>query len=572
MLRFTLHRPSQNSAVSTCCHGMSCRDISCRVHVGVPLMPASHTHEDRLALASLRCDVLAGVTGLRRVRSFDLLDPTGSLLLQPGHEQTPPGFEDAPIEARLLGDVPARLLHGSPRGAGHALDVEALDPDHVETGGEVGAGFLNPVFAPVAVPGFQLADQGLHLPAAVRPAPGAREPALEPQEPLGFFRAQPSRAGHLAGGQRHRDGDTTIHTDDLTCARRGDRFGNHSERDMPTTRPVTGNAVRPPVRQVAAAFERNPTDLWDQHTRPCPVVLTDPQRLRSHDPQALMLAGFTPRRATMGSGEEPLPRLVKIPQRLLLDGLRPAGKPRLRSPGGSQLRGLGVESRTGSFPTRPHQALLEAEVPHIPGVAALPQQEHLLCSARVQPEPHGTQRSSGLRHPGRNQTPILGAVAAPSTTSTSIWCSSPHTGVACSTRRCSACANSSWRRCAQTSARLWPSSTQPKTMFTCSCSTRRRWRSPTWSTHSRAFRLGGCGRTSSAGSTRLRYAAGYGPRHTSLDHVAVHRSASSRTTSQTRNDQTRQSFHPAPKDRVSTPKHLRIGAAAGLNPLNAARG
>src|SRR5665811_2464220 len=138
--------------------------------------------------------------------------------------------------------------------------------------------------------------------AAVRPAPGAREPALEPQEPLGFFRAQPSRAGHLAGGQRHRDGDTTIHTDDLTCARRGDRFGDHSERDMPTTRPVTGNAVRPPVRQVAAAFERNPTDLRDQHTRACPVVLTDPQRLRSHDPQALMLAGFTPRRATMGSG------------------------------------------------------------------------------------------------------------------------------------------------------------------------------------------------------------------------------------------------------------------------------
>src|SRR5450759_505035 len=93
MLRFTLHRTSQNSAVSTCCHGMSCRAISCRVHDTVRLMPASHAHEERLALASLRCDVLAGVTGLRRVRSFDLLDPTGSLLLQPGHEQTPSGFE-----------------------------------------------------------------------------------------------------------------------------------------------------------------------------------------------------------------------------------------------------------------------------------------------------------------------------------------------------------------------------------------------------------------------------------------------------------------------------------------------
>jgi hypothetical protein len=114
MLRFTLHRPSQNSAVSTRCHDMPCRDICGRVHVGVRPVPASHANESRLALATLRCDVLAGVTGLRRVPSFDLLDPAGRFLLQPGHEQTPTGFEDAPVQASLLGDVPARLRHGSP--------------------------------------------------------------------------------------------------------------------------------------------------------------------------------------------------------------------------------------------------------------------------------------------------------------------------------------------------------------------------------------------------------------------------------------------------------------------------
>src|SRR5665647_3953864 len=103
-----------------------------------------------------------------------------------------------------------------------------------------------------------------------------------------------------------------------------------------------------------------------QHTRACPVVAADPHSRRPDDPQTLMLAGFTPRRAPMGSCEELPPRMVKVPQRLLLDGLRPAGKPRLRSPGSSQLRGLGVEARRGSLPTRPHQALLEAEVPHIP--------------------------------------------------------------------------------------------------------------------------------------------------------------------------------------------------------------
>ena len=535
MLRFTLHRPSQKSAVSTCLHDMSCRDVSGRVHVGVPLMPASHAHEDRLALATLRCDVLAGVTGLRRIRSFDLLDPTGSLLLQPGHEQTPTGFEDAAIAARLLGDVPARRLDGSPRGAGHGLDVEVLDPDHVETGGEIAAGLLNPVLAPVNLPGFQPADQGPGFPAAVRPAPGARKPALEPQEPLGFLAAQPSRTGHLTGGQRHRDADTPVHTDDPAGVRRRDRVGNHSERDMPTTRPVAGNAVRLPTGQGAAAFERSPTDLGDQHARACPVVAADPQRLRSHDPQTLMLAGSTPRRAPMGSGKELPPRLVNVAQRLL--------------------PGLGVESRRGSLPTRPHQALLQAEVPHIPGVAAPPQQEHLLRGARIQTEPHGKQRSVGRRHPGGNRTPILAVDAARSQPARPSGVRHPRTGVACSTRRCSTGANKSSPRCARTSTRPWPSSTERKTMSTCSCSPRRTRRSPTSSSTEKASHPVGYARTSSAGSTRLQCEAGSGPRHTSPGRGVVHRSALSRTTSQTRNDPTRQAFLPALKDRVSTPEH-----------------
>src|ERR1035437_3687855 len=371
MLRFTLHRPSQNSAVSTCWHGMACRDVSGRVHVGVRPVPASHTYEGRLALATLRSDVLAGMTGLRRVRSFHFLDPAGRFLVQSGDEQTPPGFEDAPVEPGLLCDVPARVLHGPSRRAGHAFDVEVLDPDHVEAEGEVGAGFLKPVFAPVAIAGFQPADQGPHFPAAVRPAPGVGESALQPQEPLSFLRPQTLRAGHLTRGQCHRDSDTPVHADDAADPWGGDRCGDHSERDMPTTRPLACDAVRLPVRQGAAAFELQPADLGDQHTGPCTVVAADPQPRTSDDPQTLMLAGFTPRRAPMGSCEERPPPLVKVAQRLLLDGLRPAGKPRFRPPGGRQLCGLGAQARRGALPGPPHQALLQAEAPNLTGLAAL---------------------------------------------------------------------------------------------------------------------------------------------------------------------------------------------------------
>jgi hypothetical protein len=58
-----------------------------------------------------------------------------------------------------------------------------------------------------------------------------------------------------------------------------------------------------------------------------------------------------------------------------------------------------------------------------------------------------------------------------------------------------------------------------------------------------------------AESTRLRSAAGSSPRHTSPDHAVARHCPQSRTTSPIRNDQTRQRFLDALKDRVSTPDH-----------------
>jgi hypothetical protein len=153
MLRFTLHRPSQDSAVSTCWRAMSRRDVSGRVHVGVRPVPAGHAHEGRLALATLGSDVLAGVTGLRRVRSFHFFDPTGRFLLQQATSRPQPDLR----MPRLSPAFCATFLPGFatvPRGAGHGLDVEVLEADHVEPAGEVGAGLLGPVLAPVAVFGF----------------------------------------------------------------------------------------------------------------------------------------------------------------------------------------------------------------------------------------------------------------------------------------------------------------------------------------------------------------------------------------------------------------------------------
>src|ERR1035437_1063617 len=117
------------------------------------------------------------------------------------------------------------------------LHVEVLDPDHIKPAGEVGGGLLGPVFAPAAIFGFQPCDQSLHLVAAVGPAGCAGESALQQHGPAGFLQAQPARTGHLTRGQRPRDSDTPVPPDDATGPRRRDRFGDHSQRDMPTPPP-----------------------------------------------------------------------------------------------------------------------------------------------------------------------------------------------------------------------------------------------------------------------------------------------------------------------------------------------
>jgi putative transposase len=67
---------------------------------------------------------------------------------------------------------------------------------------------------------------------------------------------------------------------------------------------------------------------------------------------------------------------------------------------------------------------------------------------------------------------------------------------------------------------------------------------------SRRLRQDFTGRINQAGMRE-----GPGPRRTSPDHAAARHCTSSMTTSQTRNDPTKQGFLPALKDRVSTPDH-----------------
>ena len=243
-MRFAFHRPAQCDHVSARCHrsstgGPAPCDVACRVHIRVVPMPALDATESRLALTRVRCDMQASVAGLRRERGIDLLDPAGSLLLQAGRQHCPPGGGDAPVEPGLGPDIPSGLVDGSAGRPGHGFDGEVLDADHVETAGEIGAGLLDPVFTPVSVPGFPPGDGRLDLPAAVRPALSAGQPALQPQ-----------RAAPLPSGEARRGSSSPR----WTGRRRRSR-----PRSTPTTSPVPGaGSGRGSRRTRGASAQRGP--------------------------------------------------------------------------------------------------------------------------------------------------------------------------------------------------------------------------------------------------------------------------------------------------------------------------
>jgi hypothetical protein len=115
----------------------------------------------------------------------------------------------------------------------------------------------------------------------------------------------------------------------------------------------------------------------------------DVARFESDLPEAFMHTGLTPRRATVGAVEKVAHRLREVPQRLLLDGVRPGCQPLVFGADGSQLGTLLVVTGAAAawLPVLP---LLDGQIPHKPGVATVFGQCCRLLRAGKQPKPvHG---------------------------------------------------------------------------------------------------------------------------------------------------------------------------------------
>jgi len=108
VLRFALHSPG-SPVGSARLHRMPCGDVDSSVHISVEREPAGPAPEPRLALSRFRRYVPARPAPLTREHRANLLNPAGSLLLQPGNQQSPPRPGQLPVQPGILPHIPARL-------------------------------------------------------------------------------------------------------------------------------------------------------------------------------------------------------------------------------------------------------------------------------------------------------------------------------------------------------------------------------------------------------------------------------------------------------------------------------
>ncbi len=239
--------------------------------------------------------------------------------------------------------------------------------------------FSVPVLTPVGLPRLDARDAQPHLPSAGRAAFGAGELAFQPPEP-GLL--PPGQAGNVEpfpGGQGRTDRHTPVDAHSPAVPGGGHRRGNRGEGDMPAPGPIQRHPVRLHIlRGLPGPAEPHPPGLRYPYLGRAAVQPTHVTWTYMDNTESLVPARLTPGWAAVCPGEEACHRLGMVADRLLLHDHTARSQPRVFCPGLGKLTAPFREPRHQAAARPPVRFLLHAEVPHVPGMRAVPEQHCLL--------------------------------------------------------------------------------------------------------------------------------------------------------------------------------------------------
>ncbi len=385
MLRFAVHRPGSPDALPRS-HGMSCGDVSGRVHVRVAGETARPAAEDGLALARSSVNRSARAAALRRECWIYSFDATGSLFLKPALEESPAGGKDLPVQAGLPGYSSSRFPEGALGRTSHVADVQVLDRNQVKPPGEVSAELLAPVSTGVNLASLELRDSQFCPGAAARSTLASRKLALEQPKPSLAARTQSRDLQQFAGGKRCARGDTSIQAHDLTRPWTGDSARDDGERNVPASGAVERYPVGlHPSRHRPGPPEPDPARLGQPNFPGGPIQPADVSRPNCDNPESLAAPGLSPPGPSMSTPEEMLHGVGEVPQCLLLDHLASIAQPLMLRASRSQLPALRHISRRAPASGTPPRLLFDGQVPHESCLGAVVFEDHLLSGCGTQP-------------------------------------------------------------------------------------------------------------------------------------------------------------------------------------------
>jgi hypothetical protein len=370
VVRFAVRRPAQPPA-SPRSHGMSGRDVSCRIDICVSRMTAGDATEDRLALAVFGCDVPAAMTGSRGISGSDLHDPTRGLLFKSLNQSPPTASEDEPVQRCFAAHADTRPLLGSTGRSGHALDTQVFYLDDVEAPGKRRRYLLNPVSSTVDLASDQTGDRILDAVPALRASLRPSESTLEPEESANFSSAGARSIAEISSRQCDRGHDSAINSYGSAVQGRRDRGRDGGKGDVPAFGSIECHSIGLCRWRFSAPSELDPAHLRDSYGPDLSAEATDVLSAHGNDAESLVPSRLAPARSPMAAGEVVGHRLTEISKSLLLDHLRASAKPVRSCSSIRQLTGLLKIRRRRAASRPPVVVLLDCQIPDVPSLPTM---------------------------------------------------------------------------------------------------------------------------------------------------------------------------------------------------------